>query len=272
MHTLLLAIFAFGIMVLNAHSSYAESSSPTFAIGLGLEVSSGTFGTGSTSTYVTAPVIIDWFPTERVDFELTVPLLYQKKSMVGSHATLGTSTLSSAKSVAKSVERSSMAGSGGSMFGGDYGLGDITLTSGYALLMDSDTSPFVRPHVYVKFPTAPESLEGTGKFDYGVGLSASKWLGNWQPFVGGRYVVHGVDLNYVIADAGLAYSWSDRFITSMQASFGSTQFEGTAAPLEARLKAVWRFGERTYTEAYALKGFSDGSPDYGGGISVFMEF
>jgi hypothetical protein len=58
----------------------------------------------------------------------------------------------------------------------------------------------------------------------------------------------------------------------MQASFGSTQFEGTAAPLEARLKAVWRFGERTYTEAYALKGFSDGSPDYGGGISVFMEF
>lgn len=272
MQSLFFAIITFGIMILNAQPSYAETSSPKFAIGLGLEVSSGTFGTDSTSTYVAAPVIFDWFPTDRLDFELAVPLLYQKKSMVGSHSTLGTVMSSPAKSVAKNVERSSMAGSGGSMFGGDYGLGDITLTSGYALLQDSESSPYLRPHLYVKFPTAPESLEGSGKFDYGVGMTVSKWLGNWQPFVGGRYVVHGADLNYAIADTGLGYSWSERFITSAQASFSSTQFEGADAPLEARLKAAWRFNDRTYTEAYALKGFSDGSPDYGGGISVFMEF
>ena len=273
MRTLLIAGIAFGTLILNVFSSFAESTAPKYAIGLGLDIAGGTFGTGATSSYATMPVIFDWFPSERVDLELTVPLIYQRTTNT-SHAVLGTNMVSPAKSVARG-----MGGGGSGMFSGDYGLGDITLTGGYALLLDSETSLYLRPTLYVKFPTADESRGmGTGKFDFGAGVSVSKWLGNWQPFAEGRYIVQGGSHaetgaeNFLTVDAGVAYSWSERFATSAFARFGSPMYTGMSAPLDARLKMVWRFAERTYTDVYALKGFSDGSADYGGGISIITEF
>ncbi len=283
MRTLLLTFFSFGILCLSAPSSFAELPPPKFAIGIGLELSSGDFGTGSASTYATVPVVLDWFPTDKIDVELTVPLIYQRTSTTG-HAVLGTSVQSPVTTVAKSVERRgpmsvSSGGGGGSMFGGDYGLGDITLTGGYILLSDSDTTPQLRPTLYAKFPTADENKGfGTGKFDFGAGVALSKWLGNWQPFAEGRYVVQGAShdetgaVNFVTVDTGIAYSWNDHLVTSGYVRYGSKFFDNMAAPLEARVKMVWRLSDRIYTDVYALKGFSDGSPDYGGGASVFFEF
>lgn len=280
MHISLLAGLTVATLLLGTLCSHAETELPHYAIGLGFEVSSGTFGSNSTSTYATLPVTFDWFPTERLDLELTIPLLYQQTANTG-HALLGTNMQNSVTTSAKSVARGSMmgGGGGGSMLGGDYGLGDITLTSGYAVVQDSNSFPRIRPSVYLKFPTANASNgSGTGKFDIGAGVAVSKWLGNWQPFAEGRFVVQGAAHdeagaeNFVTADAGIAYSWNDRLATSAFARFGSTLFDSMPAPLEVRLKTIWRFGKRTYSEAYVLKGFSDGSPDYGGGISAFMEF
>lgn len=285
MNLLRLTAFTLALSVLSPLYLYAESPSftysPSYAIGFGLDVSSGTFGTGATSTYVTAPLIIDWFPTGRIDLELTVPFLYQRTTNTG-HAVLGTNISSAAKSVASGSMMGSggnAGGGGGGMFAGDYGLGDMTVTGGYTLLTDSDSSPLVRPTVYIKFPTADESKGlGTGKFDLGAGIAVSKWLGNWQPFAEGRYVFQGASrdetgaLDFFTADAGFAYSWSERFVTSAYTRVGSALFDGMSAPLEARVKTVWRFGDKMYSELYALKGFSDGSPDYGGGISLFREF
>lgn len=293
MRTALLTVFTFLTIISAASVLRAESPPPNYALGLGLEIASGSFGTSSTSTYATAPLILDWFPTERLDVEVTVPFLYQRTSNTG-HAVLGTTAESTAKSVARGnmfgsgsgSGSSSMMGSGsgsggggGSMFSGDYGLGDITVTSGFTVLRDSETSPHVRPTVYLKFPTASESDGlGTGAYDVGAGLAVSKWIGNWQTFAEGRYIVQGIiddsngGRNFVTADAGLAYGWNEQVVTSAYARFGSALFDGLSAPLEARAKVMWRFSERAYTELYAFKGFSDGSPDYGGGVSVFREF
>ena len=271
MRRMFIAFFTIATMLMTAMLSFAESSPTKYALGLGLDIASGTFGTESTSSYATVPVILDWFPSERVDLELTVPLIYQRTTNTG-HAVLGTNTLGTAKSVARGMMGG---GSGGGMLSGDYGLGDITLTAGYTLLVDGEISPHLRPTLYVKFPTADESKGlGTGAFDFGAGLVASKWFGNWQPFTAGRYVVQGASgaENFITADAGVAYSISDSLVTSLYGRFGSSQFDGMSAPFEARIKTSWRFTEQTYTDVYALKGFSDGSPDYGGGVSVFTEF
>lgn len=279
MRSLLFLLFSFGFIAVNISPACAGSAPTLFSLGIGLEFSSGAFGTGSTSTYATVPVIFDWFPTDRIDLEITVPLLYQRTSNTG-HAALGTTMQSTTTSVAKSVNRGSMGGGGGgSMFGGDYGLGDITVTGGYTLLSDSDSSPNLRPTLYIKFPTADVSKGfGTGEIDFGAGIAVSKWLGNWQPFAEGRYVVQGASHdetgaeNFVTADTGISYSWSDTVITSGFVRYGSKLFDSMAPPLETRAKLVWRFSERAYTDIYALKGLSDGSPDYGGGASVFYEF
>jgi len=261
-----------------SYSAVAETAPPQFAIGLGLDVATGTFGTGSTSTYVMVPLIIDWFPTERSDLEISVPFLYQQTENTG-HAALGTTANNSMQN---SVARRNMAGSGGgggTLGGEESGLGDITLTGGYTLVQDSDSTPRIRSSLYMKFPTADDSNGlGTGAFDFGSGVDISKWLGNWQPFAEGRYIFQGGShaetgaRDYATADTGVGYSWSERFYTSIYARFGSAIAEGMSAPLEARLKTVWRFAELLYLDAYAAKGFSDGSPDYSGGISVFVEF
>lgn len=273
MRLLFIAGFAFGILILHTLSSFAESAPPKYAVGLGLDFSSGTYGTDSTITFVSAPLIIDWFPTDRLYVELTIPFLYQR-TVSNVHPSIGMNSQVAAKRAVKNV--AAMGGAeGGGMLDGDYGLGDITLTSGYTVLSDSDSSPHVRPTVYVKFPAADESKGlGTGKLDLGAGVAVSKWLGTWLPFAEGRYIVQGASeaKDFLTADVGVAYSMRDNLITSLYGRFGSPQFDGLASPFEVRLKTSWRFTERTYTDVYILKGFSDGSPDYGGGTSVFVEF
>ena len=271
------------ILHMTSLSALAGSEAPQYAVGIGFDASTGTFGTDSTSTYAAVPFIVDWSPTERIDLELTVPLVYQRTKNTGLAATGGT-----VKSTARRIMGGglySYTGASTALASGVVadesvsGLGDITLTGGYALVQDSETTPYIRPTFYVKFPTADDTKGlSTGKFDVGPGLAVSKWLGNWQPFAEGRYIFQGASydetgaLNFLTADAGVGYSWSESLITSVYGRSGSRLFDGMEAPLEARLKVVWRFGARTYTEAYALKGFSDGSPDYGGGVSLFKEF
>ncbi|MDD2309432.1 MAG: transporter [Desulfuromonadaceae bacterium] len=276
-------LFLISAMLIHTTSfpALAESEVPQYAVGLGLDVSSGTFGTDSTSTYVYMPLIIDWFPTGRLDLELTVPLLYQRTQNTGV-AAIGGTTKSTARRTMNGqyvyTGVSSTVAGGGTVDDSELGLGDITLTGGYALIQDSNTAPLIRPTFYVKFPTADETKGlGTGKLDIGPGLAVSKWLGRWQPFGEGRYIFQGASeesgaRDYFTAETGIGYSWNERLYTSAYSRFGSVTFDGMDAPLDIRLKSVWRFGKRTYTEVYALKGLSDGSPDYGGGVSVFAEF
>lgn len=274
-------LFVLSVLILHSTSlpALAGSVPPQFAVGLGVDASTGKFGTDSTSTYVSVPFIFDWFPTERIDLELTIPLLYQKSENTGV-AALGANPKSTARrNMGYTGGSASLAGGGTTAGDSEFGLGDITLTGGYALLQDSDSTPLVRPTLYLKFPTADDTKGlGTGKFDVGPGLAMSKWLGSWQPFVDSRYIFQGASnedtgaRDYFIADTGIGYSWNERFYTSAYARVGSTVFDGIEAPLDIRLKSVWRFAERLNSEAYLLKGLSDGSPDFGGGVAIFVEF
>lgn len=58
------------------------------------------------------------------------------------------------------------------------GLGDITISAGYAAL-EEGSFPRIRLEAFMKLPTADsdEGL-GSGSFDWGPGISFSKWL--WQ--------------------------------------------------------------------------------------------
>ena len=89
-------------------------------------------------------------------------------------------------------------------------------------------TPILRPTLYVKFPTTDENKGfGTGKLDFGAGVALSKWLGNWQPFAEGRYIVQGAShdetgaVNFVTADTEVAYSWNDHLVTSGYVRYGS---------------------------------------------------
>jgi hypothetical protein len=276
MRTLPVALI--GLLLAGGVSAASAATPPQFSLGLGLDYARGDFGTASTSSYTTIPLTLDWFPSERFSLELTVPFLYQSTITTGYAATTGGVPAAQAYYGGRGMN-----GSGQSVVvsGSEdqSGLGDITLLPAYNLLLDGEGSPQFGLTCYLKFPTADEDKGlGTGSFDWGPGLTLSKWLGDWQPFAEGRYIFQGASRaetgarDYLLADAGLGYGWSEELYTALFARAGSATFDGMTAPLELRLKTVWGFGENTSTEFYLLKGLSDGSPEYGGGLAFFVGF
>lgn len=280
----LLAVFLIVLAgVFSRVAAPLAASEPQFSLGLGLDYARGDFGTDSTSTYATMPLIFDWYPNQRFSLELTVPFIYQSTSNTGYAATGSGSAAVQYTGGGRGMDSSRMGQSG---TGFTYtsseeqsGLGDITLESSYILLQDASGLPDLALICYLKFPTADEDKGlGTGKFDWGPGLHLAKWLGTWQPFIEGRYILQGAARaetgarDYLLADAGLGYAWNENLYAAGFSRFGTVTFDGMAAPLDLRLKTVWAFTEANSVELYLVKGLSDGSPEYGGGISFFAAF
>lgn len=252
---------------------------PQFALGLGVGYARGDFGTDATSTYSTFPLIFDWFAGERFNLELTVPFLDQKTSNTGYAASGAGAGVAAAKmgSGGRGVTRSAATVVGSSE--NQSGLGDITLTAAYGLLAEREDSPALALTGYLKFPTADEDKGlGTGSFDWGPGLLLAKWFGAWQPFGEGRYVFQGASReetgarDYLTVDAGLGHGWSEELYLALFVRTGTVNFDGMSAPLELRLKSILDLGGNNSAEFYLVKGLSDGSQEYGGGLTFYRSF
>ncbi|NTV15069.1 MAG: hypothetical protein HGA96_14250 [Desulfobulbaceae bacterium] len=251
---------------------------PQFSLGLGVEYARGDFGADSTGNYIAVPLSLTWYANQRLDLELTVPYLYQSSGATGYAATGGGIASARSASGGRGTSRPAAAPAHSGQTE-ESGLGDISLEGGYNILLDGEGRPDLGLTCYLKFPTAEADQGlGTGSFDWGPGLRLAKWLGEWQPFLEGRYILQGASReetgarDYLFAEAGLGYGWSDQLYLAGFSRFGTASFDGLAAPLEMRLKTVWGFAESNSLELYLAKGFSEGSPDYGVGLSFFTGF
>ena len=278
MHLPTTAFILCGIFLVGGVPPASAAAWPQFSLGLGAEYASGDFGTDSTSSYTTIPLVLNWYPSERINMELTVPFINQSTSNTGYAATGGGIPAAQYSGGGWGVNQS---GKHVVVTGSEdqSGLGDITLETSYNLLLDGDGLPEFGLIGYLKFPTADADQGlGTGAFDWGAGLHLAKWLGDWQPFVEGRYVFQGASRaqngarDYFLADAGLGYGWNEDLYFAGFSRVGTASFDGMEAPLEMRLKTAWGFREDTSVEFYLLKGLSGGSPDLGGGLSFFVSF
>lgn len=255
----------------------ADKFVPRGAIGLDGEISQGEYGSGSSSTWGALSLIVDWYPTPRFDLELVIPLVYQGATSTSTDTSTSTTLL-------KNNGYGQYASSTGTVIGAtttendQIGLGDISLVAGYVVLKEQRYLPQLRPTLYLKFPTGNENKGlSTGAFDWGVGLAVSKWFGDWQPFVEGRYIFPGAPAegelaDYMVLDGGLGWQATSSLLTLAYGRTGTSPVDGLDAPLEARLKVVIDWTQQLSSEAYLIKGFSDGSPDYGGGFSLMVAF
>jgi len=158
------------------------------------------------------------------------------------------------------------------------GLGDITLTAGYAVLEEGETLPLVRVLAYVKLPTADEEKGlGTGEFDFGGGIGLAKWFGKWTTYLEGMYVLPGSSGdfdpdNYWNFLASVSFRLTDTLRPGISLSGGTAAFDGASAPLETRFKLSYWNSENFSFGGYLGKGLSDGSPDFGAGVFGFYSF
>lgn len=280
-----------GIFTQARAADHSPSSTERFSLGLGFEYASGTFGTETNTEFITVPLILDYRPTDRIDFELVIPYVYQSNSstvygayMPYRYQLQGGSAMAMASRIA-SGSRGHRWGSGVQSESGSYiidnsqsGIGDISITSGYELIREGELLPQLRMTAYLKFPTADRDMGlGTGEFDAGPGVSLDKWRGDWNLFAESRYVFQGESDLYATNDylsytAGIGYQLNNGLYLALACKGASAPGEGSPAPFEGRIKFNWRILDKTSLEGYLSKGFTDGSPDYGASLAVFRYF
>ena len=119
-----------------------------FSVALGVEYSTGKYGTSITTDAVSVPLKLYWYPTDRLDFTLELPYLYQSNSTttpfgMGRFRTgrmqqvggvqqpmrIGRSNFASTFDVTKSQS----------------GIGDLILKGGYVVYTEEKFIPEIRP-------------------------------------------------------------------------------------------------------------------------------
>jgi hypothetical protein len=259
------------------------------SVSLGTEFASGSYGTGSTTRSIYMPLILTWIPTDRIDVGVEMPFVYQNNSNVTTDLYRNSQITAAAKTVARggpggsggaTMQQQSGSGSGssGSSNSAVSGIGDIILRFGVIALFEEKWLPQLRPSLFVKFPTANSSDGlGTGEFDTGAGIEASKWLGDTyllgEVLYNYQGKVDGFGLkNYVSYTLGAGYQLTASFKPMLMLKGATAPSTYSDALLEVRERVLWSLSGTTSLDLYLSQGISDSSPDYGGGIAVIYSF
>lgn len=270
-----------------------------YSSGFGFEYSTGRYGTDTRTESVFVPLAAYvYFPSSQVELSLEIPYVYQKTR------TVTTTVFRSGQGVMMKSAGASMGGSGmmgdgsgmtgsGGMTGSTadakksaQGIGDVTARASIVMIDEGSVMPRIRPSVYLKFPTADRAIGlGTGEYDGGLAVNLSKWLGNLYTYAEGGYTIQGKTpymqlKNYASYGAGIGWQFGGqsggqfggKFRPVLAIKGATAPVEGADAPLEARIKFNFKATSKTGIDAYIAKGLSDGSPDYGTGVSLFMDF
>ncbi len=159
------------------------------------------------------------------------------------------------------------------------GIGDIQLKGKYYWLTETGAQPSVDLMGRIKIPTASEDDGlGTGHVDVGFGPEFTKLFGSLITFINLELVlrdkpdgssIKSTRLDYAL---GMGYPLTEQFTGYLSLEGGTPIESGSDAPLEAVMSGVYKLTPSTGLNGYALVGLSDGSPDYGGGVSITFRF
>jgi hypothetical protein len=252
-----------------------------YSVGVGFEFSSGKYGTNTRTDTVLVPFTAVYSPTNRLGFSLQIPLAYQSNGNVISSVAMGAGGMQGSRATmlaAGGMNGGLSPSTTGSRDSSESGLGDMTLKAAYILVPEKDAIPQIRPSVFIKFPTADKNKSlGTGEFDEGFAVEASKWFGNWNPFAEAGYTVQGKTQllalrNYLTYNVGTGYQVTERIRPIIFLKGSSSPADGSSSLLEVRVKLKYQATNHTGIDGYLSKGLTTNSPDYGTGLSVYYDF
>jgi hypothetical protein len=255
-----------GALLLATAAQWARAAEDgAWSAGTGIHYSSGDYGTSATTTILSIPFSVR-YDSGPWTLRASVPYL-----RISGPSTVipGIGAVSNSNPRRRGTAATSATASG---------LGDVVTSATYAAYYDRASQFGVDLTGKLKIATAdPDRGLGTGEHDAaalvdvfktldrltllaGVGyhmLGSSPYIplkNVWSWSLGGSYRIDEVD------SAGLTYDARGRVSPS-----GSPQRELTAFWAH-KLDRAWK------TQVYALKGFANGSPDWGAGLSLAYSF
>lgn len=159
----------------------------------------------------------------------------------------------------------------------ESGLGDISLSGTYrfgAVLGSLHSAMTVR----AKLPTGSEERGlGTGGTDFAGQLDFFRSFGTVTPFASLGYTAFGDGSFYTLEDGpyatgGAHFRTGEDTVVTAAYSWRHRLVDGGEHGRDALVALTHDFSPRWRLMAYALKGFSDASPDHGGGMQLSCRF
>jgi hypothetical protein len=277
----ILACMGFFVILMNSGPSRAadqneNQTARNWQVGFSPSYLKGDFGTGSTTTITYLPVSVRRLfdngdltfimPYVCVTSNGAVTLLSGVPNRVSQNGNSGSGTSGKGKKPGN-VEPSSST---------DCGIGDLIFRGRYYLVDEREWVPTIAVTGRVKIPTADSSRGlGTGEFDEGAGVEASKKLiGQWRGFADFGYTLIGDPSNLNLRnqwyyDLGVGYDLTKDLLLSMYYEEYRALIAGLSNPRDLLFAVNYKATDALRLNASTLVGLSDGAPDYGltGGIS-----
>lgn len=235
------------------------------SLGTGFDYSSGTYG-NATSTDILYIPVTGKYESDKLTFKLTVPYI-RVTGPGGVVRGMGRTSLPSAGG-SRARAGGGMTSAGGST--SNSGLGDITAAAGYTLY--STDSLNIDLVGNIKFGTANANKGlGTGKNDYSAQIDGYYTSDETTLFGTAGYKVYGSPV------AGVTLNNAPYFTIGAGKKLSNASSAGVMLDI-AKSSNIFSTDQREVTvyisrkltpdmkvQVHALKGFSNGSPDYGFG-------
>jgi hypothetical protein len=246
-----------GAAVLSLVGAGGPALAGTLSLATGLDISSGNYGEGLTTTIVTPDLVVKYLEK---NWAIGASTPYLETTGPG-NVVPGLGSLGSAASGVPLVTHN--------------GIGNVVVWARRTILTIAGTDTSIDLKAKIRFGTASaaEGL-GTGRNDYALSLEANQPIGKKASLFasfGRRFPISPPD--FPLEDAwfgsfGGSYDFADRWTAAMwldmqqATSDTSGREQEVTADLTYRISPVWKI------DVYAVKGFSTGSPAVAGGVIV----
>lgn len=160
----------------------------------------------------------------------------------------------------------------------EQGMGDVYATLSWNLLDERDYPVGLEAGTKVKFATADaDKYLGTGENDYALQAEIFKPVGNWYPSIKLGYNwkgdPQGIDYRNVwYGSVGTDYRLTKKYSVGGYYDWRQKLSASGSAVSEAMLYFHTRIDDSNKLNVYLLTGFSDASPNWGGGLSYTHSF
>lgn len=230
-----------------------------FTLTTGIDYSSGKYG-DDVKTEITSVPILARYEVERWVLKLTVPYVTIKGpgNVVPSIGQVGET---------QTRRRTT-----------ESGMGDTTASATYNLFQGSASVPVIDITGKVKFATADEDKGlGTGENDYATQVDFYQGFGKFTALATIGYRVYGnpsfVNLDNVFyGSVGGAYKLAPKTSAGLIYDYRPEITDNGSEISEAVAFVTHSISDQWKAQAYLVKGFSNGSPEIGGGALVGFDF
>ncbi len=275
---------ALGVLGLVAQAAHADDS--TVKVGAGVDYTSGKYGTSQTTDITQVPVSLG-YDTGDWSLKLVVPYI---RVSGPANVIPGVGPVNNGNPGGRGKGHGrGQASTGGTTgttgttadtttTGSASGLGDVIASATYSAYHNDANNFGIDLTGKVKFGTADENKGlGTGKNDYTFAVDSYKGFGQWTVFGGVSYTWLGssqyIRLNNVFgANIGASYKLDSQSTIGAYYDYREKAASTSFSRSELTGYYSYKFSSQWKAQAYATKGFSDGSPDWGAGVSVVYAF